>query len=124
MDGQLSGAQAAMAVQSMASAEALMRSRYSAFVLGRLEYLDSSLAPEKREAFAAAWGSIDSPMGGMGDSGLGRRHGTDGILKYTESQTVSTARVINLDPPLGISQTVWQKALTPMIRAVQKLPGR
>lgn len=27
------------------------------------------------EAFAAAWGSIDAPMGGMGDSGLGRRHG-------------------------------------------------
>ncbi|MFE2132487.1 aldehyde dehydrogenase family protein, partial [Streptomyces sp. NPDC059466] len=25
------------------------------------------------EAFAAAWGSIDAPMGGMGGSGLGRR---------------------------------------------------
>ena len=31
------------------SAEALMRSRYSAFVLGRLEYLDTTLAPEKRD---------------------------------------------------------------------------
>jgi succinate-semialdehyde dehydrogenase/glutarate-semialdehyde dehydrogenase len=27
------------------------------------------------EAYAAAWGSIDAPMGGMGDSGMGRRHG-------------------------------------------------
>lgn len=43
------------------------------------------------EAFAAAWGSVDAPMGGTGDSGLGRRHGTDGILKYTEPQTVATS---------------------------------
>ncbi|MYS16012.1 aldehyde dehydrogenase family protein, partial [Streptomyces sp. SID4982] len=41
------------------------------------------------EAFAAAWGSVDAPMGGMGDSGLGRRHGAEGILKYTEAQTVA-----------------------------------
>lgn len=76
------------------------------------------------EGYALAFGSTAAPMGGMKASGVGRRHGADGILKYTESQTVSTARVINLDPPLGISQTVWQKALTPMIRALQKLPGR
>jgi succinate-semialdehyde dehydrogenase/glutarate-semialdehyde dehydrogenase len=76
------------------------------------------------EGYALAFGSTAAPMGGMKASGIGRRHGADGILKYTESQTVSTARVLNLDPPLGISQTVWQKALTPMIQAVQKLPGR
>jgi succinate-semialdehyde dehydrogenase/glutarate-semialdehyde dehydrogenase len=76
------------------------------------------------EGYALAFGSTAAPMGGMKASGIGRRHGADGILKYTESQTVSTARVLNLDPPLGISQTFWQKALTPMIQAVQKLPGR
>jgi succinate-semialdehyde dehydrogenase/glutarate-semialdehyde dehydrogenase len=76
------------------------------------------------EGYALAFGSTAAPMGGMKASGIGRRHGADGILKYTESQTVSTARVLNLDPPLGISQTLWQKALTPMIQAVQKLPGR
>ena len=76
------------------------------------------------EGYALAFGSTAAPMGGMKASGVGRRHGADGILKYTESQTVSTARVLNLDPPLGISQTLWQKALTPMIQAVQKLPGR
>jgi succinate-semialdehyde dehydrogenase/glutarate-semialdehyde dehydrogenase len=76
------------------------------------------------EGYALAFGSTAAPMGGMKASGIGRRHGTDGILKYTESQTVSTARVLNLDPPLGISQALWQKALTPMIQAVQKLPGR
>ncbi|WP_102141575.1 succinic semialdehyde dehydrogenase [Mycobacterium hubeiense] len=76
------------------------------------------------EGYALTFGSTAAPMGGMKASGVGRRHGEDGILKYTEPQTVSTARVLNLDPPLGISQTFWQKAMTPMIRAVQALPGR
>jgi succinate-semialdehyde dehydrogenase/glutarate-semialdehyde dehydrogenase len=39
-------------------------------------------------------------MGGMGDSGLGRRHGAHGILKYTESQTIARQRLMNLAPPL------------------------
>ena len=52
------------------------------------------------EAYAAAWGSIDSPMGGMGDSGLGRRHGVVGITKFTESQTIARQRLMNLAPPL------------------------
>ena len=76
------------------------------------------------EGYALAFGSTAAPMGGMKASGVGRRHGADGILKYTESQTVSTARVLNLDPPLGIPQTFWQKALTPLVQTIQKLPGR
>ncbi|HET9874277.1 MAG TPA: succinic semialdehyde dehydrogenase [Mycobacterium sp.] len=76
------------------------------------------------EGYALTFGSTAAPMGGMKASGVGRRHGADGILKYTESQTVSTARVLNLDPPLGISTPLWQKALTPIMRVVQKLPGR
>lgn len=76
------------------------------------------------EGYALTFGSTAAPMGGMKASGVGRRHGADGLLKYTEPQTVSTARVLNLDPPPGISATLWQKALTPMVRAVQALPGR
>jgi succinate-semialdehyde dehydrogenase/glutarate-semialdehyde dehydrogenase len=76
------------------------------------------------EGYALTFGSTAAAMGGMKASGVGRRHGADGILKYTESQTVSTARILNLDPPLKISPTLWQRAFTPMIRAVQKLPGR
>ncbi|MFG2848448.1 succinic semialdehyde dehydrogenase [Kitasatospora sp. NPDC048296] len=47
---------------------------------------------------AAAAGSIEAGMGGMGDSGLGRRHGADGIRKYTESQTVAVQRLMPLGP--------------------------
>jgi succinate-semialdehyde dehydrogenase / glutarate-semialdehyde dehydrogenase len=76
------------------------------------------------EGYAFAWGSLGAPMGGMGQSGVGRRHGPEGLLKYTESQTIAAARVFNLDPPLGIPSTLWQKSLVPVVRTVMKLPGR
>ena len=76
------------------------------------------------EGYAFAWGSLGAPMGGMGLSGVGRRHGAEGLLKYTESQTIATARVFNLDAPLGVPPAVWQKSLLPIVRLVMKLPGR
>ena len=50
------------------------------------------------EGYAAAYGSYDAPMGGMKDSGLGRRHGAEGILKYTEAQTVASQRLLGFEP--------------------------
>jgi aldehyde dehydrogenase (NAD+)/succinate-semialdehyde dehydrogenase/glutarate-semialdehyde dehydrogenase len=44
------------------------------------------------DGYVAAIGSVAAPMGGMGASGVGRRHGPDGLLRYTESQTVATQR--------------------------------
>ncbi|MFI7351257.1 succinic semialdehyde dehydrogenase [Streptomyces sp. NPDC049936] len=71
------------------------------------------------EAFAAAWGSIDAPMGGMGDSGLGRRHGADGILKYTESQTVAHQRLQGFTPPARVSPEAWATLLTGALRVLK-----
>ncbi|MEK0097656.1 succinic semialdehyde dehydrogenase [Streptomyces sp. A475] len=71
------------------------------------------------EAFAAAWGSIDAPMGGMGDSGLGRRHGADGILKYTEVQTVAHQRVQGFTPPARISPEAWATLLTGALKVMK-----
>ncbi|QLL09873.1 succinic semialdehyde dehydrogenase [Mycobacterium vicinigordonae] len=76
------------------------------------------------EGYAFAWGSLSAPMGGMGISGVGRRHGAEGLLKYTEAQTIATARVFNLDPPFGLPKTLWQKSLLPIVRTVMKLPSR
>ena len=50
---------------------------------------------------AAAAGSVEAGMGGMGDSGLGRRHGAEGIRKYTDAQTVARQRFIPLGPGPG-----------------------
>lgn len=45
------------------------------------------------DACTAAFSAESTPMGGMKASGLGRRHGQAGLLRYTESQTVAIQRV-------------------------------
>ncbi|MFB6111561.1 MAG: succinic semialdehyde dehydrogenase [Halobacteriaceae archaeon] len=50
------------------------------------------------EAYTAAWSSIDAPMGGMKDSGLGRRHGSQGLSRWTEPQTIAAQRGLSLTP--------------------------
>ncbi len=75
------------------------------------------------EAYAATWGSIDAPMGGMKASGLGRRHGREGILKYTESQTVSVQRLLPIAPPPMVGQAVWGKAMTLGLKVLRRIPG-
>ena len=48
------------------------------------------------EGYAPAWSALDAPMGGWKKSGLGRRHGAHGLLKYTEQRNVTQTRFINL----------------------------
>jgi succinate-semialdehyde dehydrogenase/glutarate-semialdehyde dehydrogenase len=48
------------------------------------------------EAYGATFGSLEAPMGGMRESGLGRRQGAEGIHRYTEVQSVGTQRVMPL----------------------------
>lgn len=50
------------------------------------------------EGFSASWASHGAPMGGMRSSGVGRRHGRDGIIKYTEAQTVAVQRLAGIAP--------------------------
>ena len=64
------------------------------------------------EGYAAAWASHDSPMGGMGISGLGRRHGPDGIVKFTEPQTIATQHLCLIGPPPGVSRRTYSRAMT------------
>jgi succinate-semialdehyde dehydrogenase/glutarate-semialdehyde dehydrogenase len=75
------------------------------------------------EGYAAAWASVDAPMGGMKASGLGRRHGADGIRKYTESQTVAIQRLLPIAPPRGVPQKLWGRAMTLSLRVLRRVPG-
>ena len=73
------------------------------------------------ECYAAAWASMGAPMGGMKDSGMGRRHGAEGILKYTESQTVSAQYVTPIAPAFGMSHETYAKVLTVGLRAMKMI---
>ena len=73
------------------------------------------------EAFGATFASIDSPMGGMRQSGMGRRQGSEGIHRYTESQAVATQRGIRFAPMFGMSDEGYGKLMTAQLRLMKKL---
>lgn len=73
---------------------------------------------------AAAAGSIEAPMGGMGDSGLGRRHGAEGIRKYTEAQTVAVQRLLPLGPPASMALDKFVNLTNGQLKLLRKLRVR
>jgi succinate-semialdehyde dehydrogenase/glutarate-semialdehyde dehydrogenase len=72
------------------------------------------------EAYAAAWASVGAPMGGMRSSGVGRRHGAEGILKYTEAQNVTVQRLLGFGAPFGLRAGPWAGTLTVALRAMKR----
>ncbi|MCH0542234.1 succinate-semialdehyde dehydrogenase (NADP(+)) [Streptomyces sp. MUM 203J] len=73
------------------------------------------------EGYSAAYGSVRAPMGGMKESGLGRRHGAEGILKYTEAQTVAQQRVMPLAPSFGMDDAKYAQFMSRSLRLMKAL---
>jgi succinate-semialdehyde dehydrogenase/glutarate-semialdehyde dehydrogenase len=73
------------------------------------------------EAFGATFASIESPMGGMRESGMGRRQGEEGILRYTEAQSVATQHLLRFGPMLGMSDKQYAAFMTFNVRLMTKL---
>ncbi|MFI9581031.1 succinic semialdehyde dehydrogenase [Streptomyces sp. NPDC052236] len=73
------------------------------------------------EGYAAAYGSVRAPLGGMKDSGLGRRHGSEGILKYTEAQTVAQQRLLPLGPAFGMDDEKYAAFMNLSLKAMKAL---
>lgn len=75
------------------------------------------------DGYAAAWSSFDASIGGFKDSGLSRRHGPTGLLKYTEQQTVSVQRLIPaFAPPRGMGYERYVALLKPVLKLLRRLP--
>lgn len=74
------------------------------------------------EGYAAAWASHDAPMGGMKDSGVGRRHGREGILKYTEAQTVAVQRGMPIGPIPGQPLEKYASVMTAGLKLLKRVP--
>jgi succinate-semialdehyde dehydrogenase/glutarate-semialdehyde dehydrogenase len=73
------------------------------------------------DGYASAFGSTDAPMGGMGASGLGRRHGAEGLLRYTETQTVAAQRFDLLNPPRWMPYGPYSRFMATSLRLMKKL---
>jgi hypothetical protein len=64
------------------------------------------------EGYRATFGSVDAPMGGVKQSGLGRRNGPEGLLRFVEAHTVAdNTGLLNL-PTTGAE---WSKMISPMM---------
>ena len=73
------------------------------------------------EGFGATFGSLAAPMGGMRESGLGRRQGSEGIHRYTETQSVASQHLLRIGPSMGLSEQQYAKVMTLGLRALKKL---
>jgi succinate-semialdehyde dehydrogenase/glutarate-semialdehyde dehydrogenase len=73
------------------------------------------------EGYASAYASYDAPMGGMKDSGVGRRHGAEGLLRYTEVQTVASQHLIGFEPVRGMTYEKYSDTLVLGLKLMKRL---
>lgn len=69
------------------------------------------------EGFRASMASLDSPMGGMKQSGMGRRNGAYGLLRFTESRTVGVSTGLLKFP----SRAKQYNTMAPMMNLLAKV---
>ncbi|MEU9510241.1 succinic semialdehyde dehydrogenase [Micromonospora sp. NPDC048170] len=75
------------------------------------------------DGYSAVWGSVDAPMGGWKDSGLGGRHGADGLLRFTRVKTVARQRGLDLAPAYhgpGAHTAAWTRRMTAALRLLRR----
>jgi succinate-semialdehyde dehydrogenase/glutarate-semialdehyde dehydrogenase len=71
-----------------------------------------------------AAGSVEAGMGGMGESGLGKRHGAEGIRRFTTSQTVAASRIGPVGPPPGQPVEKFIGLVNGQLKVLRKLRVR
>jgi len=73
------------------------------------------------EGYAATFGSIDTPMGGMRSSGVGRRQGVEGLRRYVDPQAIATQRLLPIAASHGLSDKTYAEVMTGALRVLKKL---
>lgn len=74
------------------------------------------------EGYAATFASIDAPMGGMKESGTGRRQGDEGIWRYTETQAVGVQHLVPVLGPDGVPPRFYAGFMTFALRILRHVP--
>lgn len=73
------------------------------------------------EGYSSSWASHGAPMGGVKQSGMGRRHGAEGILNYTEAQTIAEQRVFGIAPFPGQSNRGFATLIARVFAALNRM---
>ncbi|NBU23615.1 MAG: aldehyde dehydrogenase family protein [Actinobacteria bacterium] len=73
------------------------------------------------EGYRATMASMAAPMGGMKQSGMGRRSGPGGLLRYTETRTIGVANPM----PIGLPNRAKDfKKMAPLMTALARVMGK
>ena len=67
-------------------------------------------------------GSADVLQGGMKASGMGRRNGKYGILRFTEPQSIVIQRLHGIHPPGSMGHELFTAVMTHSFKVLHKLP--
>jgi len=76
------------------------------------------------EGYRATFGSIDAPMGGMKNSGVGRRNGPEGLLRFVEGRTVAEATGLISLPRTGKEWHALEPLLVALLRVLKAIRRR
>jgi succinate-semialdehyde dehydrogenase/glutarate-semialdehyde dehydrogenase len=76
------------------------------------------------EGYRATFSSIDAPMGGVKQSGLGRRNGPEGILRFVDSRTVAASTGLMTLPRTGAEFAKLSGVMLLLLRALKAVRRR
>ncbi len=76
------------------------------------------------EGYRASFSSTDAPMGGMKQSGLGRRNGTEGLLRFVEARTVAEATGLLTLPRTGPEWARLSGVMIVLLKALKAIRRR
>lgn len=74
------------------------------------------------DGFMTSFASLDAPMGGVRKSGSGRRQGREGIIRYTEPQTVAVQRFMPLMGPESLAFKTRRTLFIYVLKLARHLP--
>ncbi len=76
------------------------------------------------EGYRASFSSTDAPMGGMKQSGLGRRNGPEGILRFAEARTVAESTGLITLPRTGAEFATMTGLMIATLKTLKALRRR
>lgn len=76
------------------------------------------------EGYRATFGSVDAPMGGMKKSGLGRRNGHEGLLRFVEGRTIAESTGILTLPRTGKEWSALTGVMVVLLKTLKAIRRR
>lgn len=73
------------------------------------------------DGYAATWASVSTPLGGVKESGMARRHGPEGLTKYTEVKNIAQQQIMPMRGPAQMPRKYYGELMTTALDLGRKL---